>query len=112
MSVDFSSYKKSSFGPAFSFLEKEQREALAVYYAFCRLMDDIADEPDFPEPQKELIFWKEEIVRVFQGKPTTQLGRDIQKISQKYEMPCDRFLLLIEGMEADLQGRNIRIGKS
>ena len=108
MSVDSSSYKKSSFGPAFSFLEKEQREALAVYYAFCRLMDDIADEPDFPEPQKELIFWKEEIVRVFQGKPTTQLGRDIQKISQKYEMPCDRFLLLIEGMEADLQGRKYK----
>lgn len=34
MKADISSYKKSSFGPAFAFLSKEQREALAVYYAF------------------------------------------------------------------------------
>lgn len=108
MKADISSYKKSSFGPAFAFLSKEQREALAVYYAFCRLMDDIADEPDCPNPQKELAFWREEIERTFHAEPTTPLGRDIRKISKKYDMSADRFLLLIEGMEADLQGRRYK----
>ncbi len=105
MKADTSSYKKSSFGPAFLFLNKKQRSALAVYYAFCRLMDDIADEPTVSNPQEELNFWKEEIIRVFNGKPTTDLGRDIAQISKDFDMPADRFLLLIEGMEADLQGK-------
>ncbi len=105
MKADISSYKKSSFGPAFLFLSKRRREALAVYYAFCRLMDDIADEPTVQDPQKELDFWREEIERAFAGRAGTALGRDIQKISQEFDMPQDRFLLLIEGMEADLQGK-------
>lgn len=105
MKADVGSYKKSSFGPAFLFLNKRQRSALAVYYAFCRLMDDIADEPTVSDPQKELDFWKEEVTRVFNAKPTTPLGKDMAKICQEFDMPADRFLLLIEGMEADLQGK-------
>ena len=105
MKADISSYKKSSFGPAFLFLSEKQRCALAVYYAFCRLMDDIADEPDIPNPQEELNFWQEEIQRVFSGSPTTDLGREIARISKDFDMPADRFLLLIEGMRADLQGK-------
>lgn len=105
MTPEHSSYKKSSFGPAFLFLEKDRREALAVYYAFCRLMDDIADEPDVQNPQEQLAFWQKEIENIFEGNPTTALGKDIQKVAEKYGMPADRFLLLIEGMQADLQGR-------
>ena len=105
MKADVCSYKKSSFGPAFLFLSKKQRRALAVYYAFCRLMDDIADEPDVQNPKEELNFWKEEINRVFLGHATTDLGRDIAQISKEFDMSADRFLLLIEGMEADLEGK-------
>ncbi|MBR3603715.1 MAG: squalene/phytoene synthase family protein [Elusimicrobiaceae bacterium] len=105
MKADISSYKKSSFGPAFLFLNKKQRSALAVYYAFCRLMDDIADEPNVENPIEELNFWQEEIERTFAGKATTDLGRDIARIVKDFQMPADRFLLLIEGMRADLQGK-------
>ncbi len=108
MRADGTSYKKSSFGPAFLFLDKKRREALAAYYAFCRLMDDIADEPDVPEPQKELRFWREEISRVYAGEARTELGRELRKITSSFGMPADRFLLLIEGMEADLQGRRYK----
>ena len=34
----------SSFLTAFIFLSKEKREALTALYAFCREVDDIADE--------------------------------------------------------------------
>lgn len=105
MKADANAYKKSSFGPAFLFLNKKQRQALAVYYAFCRLMDDIADEPDVPDPQAQLVFWREEIARVYAGNPQTPLGRALTRVVKDFDIPSDRFLLLIEGMEADLQGR-------
>ena len=104
MNADKNSYKKSSFGPAFLFLCKRRREALAVYYAFCRLMDDIADEPDVKDRLAELALWREEITRAFNGeaKPRWQRHR---RMAPQYGMTQDRFLLLIEGMEADVQGR-------
>ena len=114
MKADANAYKKSSFGPAFLFLNKKQRQALAVYYAFCRLMDDIADEPDVPDPQAQLFFWREEIARVYAGNPQTPLGRALTRVVKDFDIPSDRFLLLIKGMEADLQGRRYgqRCGRS
>ena len=105
MAANKNSYKKSSFGPAFFFLEKPRREALADYYEFCRLMDDIADEPDVKDPEQQLAFWREETARVYEGTPTTDLGRRLQKDARTFGILPDRFLLLIEGMQADLTGR-------
>ena len=106
MIPDSSAYKKSSFGPAFLFLGSKQRKALAGYYAFCRLMDDIADELTVQNPQQELDFWHEEIDRVFKKQATTALGEQLQDIVTQFNMTPDRFLWLIEGMQADLRGRS------
>ena len=97
------SYKKSSFGPAFFFLSESRREALASYYEFCRLMDDIADEPTVKEPLKELDFWQEEVNRIFNATPQTTLGKHLAHTINRFGLTPDRFLLLIEGMRADLQ---------
>lgn len=105
MAANNRSYKKSSFGPAFLFLSKRRREALADYYEFCRLMDDIADEPDVPAPEKELDFWQAEIGRVYQGAPQTDLGKRLLAHVREFDIPQDRFLMLIDGMRADLCGR-------
>lgn len=99
------SYKKSSFGPAFLFLPKRRRTALANYYEFCRLMDDIVDEPTVAEPEKALDFWQEEIARVFEDKAQTPLSKQLALDVREFNLQKDRFLLLIEGMRADLQGR-------
>ena len=105
MTPPYTAYKKSSFGPAFLFLDKKRRQALAVYYAFCRLMDDIADEPGVEDRLAQLAFWREEIGRVFEKKATTDLGREIEKIVTLFNMGPNRFLQLIDGMEADVRGR-------
>ena len=101
------SYKQSSFGPAFFFLGKRQKQALADYYAFCRLMDDIADEP-CENPQQELNDWGQEIARIYKGEPTTNLGKLLVDDIKDFEIPQDRFLLLIEGMRADLEGKKYK----
>ncbi len=105
MNADKAAYKKSSFGPAFLFLDKRRRAALAAYYAFCRLMDDIADEPDVDDRLGELALWQQEVRHVFAGRPQTPLGKDLQKTAEDFGLKEDRFLLLIEGMQADVKGR-------
>ncbi len=99
------SYKKSSFGPAFFFVGPRRRAALAAYYEFCRLMDDIADEPRDTDPIKELDFWQAEIERIFNGSAQTSLGKRLSEVVKEFKLSPERFLLLIEGMRADLQGR-------
>lgn len=105
MPADKNAYKKSSFGPAFFFLSKRRRAALANYYEFCRRMDDIADESDVPEPSKELDVWQEEISRVYAQTPQTDLGKRLLADVTEFDIPPDRFTLLIEGMRDDLRGR-------
>lgn len=100
------SYKKSSFGPAFFFVGARRRAALAAYYEFCRLMDDIADEPTVKNPTQALDFWQAEISRVFTNTPQTELGKQLVHVVRDFNMPPDRFLLLIEGMRADLQAKS------
>lgn len=106
MTADNRSYKKSSFGPAFFFLGKRRREALADYYEFCRRMDDIADEPDVKDPEAQLDAWAAEMNRVYEADPQTDLGKRLAKDVKTFGLSKDRFLLLIEGMRADLQGRS------
>ncbi len=105
MTANNRSYKKSSFGPAFLFLSKRRREALADYYEFCRRMDDIADEPDVQNPAGELDFWAAEIARLYAGAPETDLGKRLLPHVREFGITEDRFLMLIDGMRADLRGQ-------
>ena len=100
------SYKKSSFGPAFLFLSKKRRQALADYYEFCRLADDIADEKNRPNPKKELDELAQEIKRIYNAQePVTSLGRQLAATINAFGLEENRFLLLLEGMRADLEGK-------
>ena len=68
-------------------------------------MDDLADEPGVKDPEKELSFWQEEITRAFAGRAQTDPGKELFEMAQTFGLEPDRFLLLIEGMRADVQGR-------
>ncbi len=95
-------YKKSSFGPAFFFLTRRQRRALAHYYAFCRQADDIADEPGRANPQAELNALAQEIEFIYIDAPKTLWGQELLEDIRQFNIPKDRFTLLLEGMRADL----------
>lgn len=98
-------YKKSTFGPAFCFIPRRQRRALANYYAFCRLADDIADEPS-EHPQQDLQELVQEIRFVFIGAPRTEWGKQLLEDMRRFHIPQECFSLLLEGMQADLQKKN------
>ena len=94
-------YKKSNFGAAFFFLSKEQKEALGIIYAFCRLADDIVDDTPQTAPA-QLAELTAELEQVFNGAPKTELGKDLQKVIKKFPIPQQYFYDLIEGVKSDL----------
>ena len=96
-----SNYKKSNFGVAFFFLSKEQKEALGIIYAFCRLADDIVDDTPQTAPS-QLTDLSAELEQVYSGTPKTELGKDLQSVIKKYPIPQKYFFDLIEGVKSDL----------
>lgn len=95
------SYKKSNFGAAFFFLSKEQKEALGIIYAFCRLSDDIVDDTPQTAPA-QLADLATELKQVFDGTPKTELGKDLHNVIKKFPIPQKYFFDLIDGVKSDL----------
>lgn len=96
---------KTSFAPGMRILPKDRRNGMFAIYAFCREIDDIADEEGTSdEKMAALAEWRAEIDRVFEGAPTSLTGRALLKPVRQYNLSKDEFILLIEGMEMDALG--------
>src|SRR5580693_2253201 len=65
----------SNFYYAFMLLPAERRRALHAVYAFCRFIDDIADDQSAGDATTLLIRWREELERVYGGAPTRAISR-------------------------------------
>ncbi len=95
----------TSFFWAMRLLEREKREGMYAIYAFCRDIDDIADEEGAPaEKRAALDAWRGEIEALYQGQPTRAISRALLAANERYDMPKKAFLDLIDGMEMDANG--------
>lgn len=96
---------KTSFGPGMRILSKARREGMYAVYAFCREVDDIADEGGALEEKRAgLAEWRTEIDRLFDGTPQTPTGVALLEPVRRFNLPREEFLLVIEGMEMDAEG--------
>jgi 15-cis-phytoene synthase len=93
---------RSSFYYAFILLPPERRRALHAVYAFCRFIDDIADDESIREPALLLKRWREELDRVYAGTPTRALSRALADSARRFKIPRDLFEEIINGVEMDL----------
>jgi 15-cis-phytoene synthase len=93
---------RSSFYYAFILLPTERRRALHAVYAFCRFIDDIADDETIREPALLLKRWREELDRVYSGAPTRALSRALADSARRFKIPRDLFEEIINGVEMDL----------
>ncbi len=78
---------------------------MTALYAFCRCVDDIADEDQSPVEARrnELSQWREDIGRACAGKePEIQVNRELTPYISKYQLPLELFEDLIRGVEMDL----------
>jgi phytoene synthase len=95
----------SNLALAFALLPAEKRDGMAALYAFCREVDDVADEDAVPEGQRRerLQQWREDIrLACNGGKPRFPVNQELQAAIQRFAMPFDLFDELIRGCEMDL----------
>jgi phytoene synthase len=93
----------SSFYYSFRFLPAEKRRALTALYAFCREVDDIADEcPDPQVAHVKLTWWRGEIAATYAGSPQHPVGKALLPAIRAYALPQEQFVEIIDGMEMDL----------
>ena len=58
----------SSFLDGFRFLSPERRDAMTVLYAFCRELDDVADDCSDPAVARTtLAWWRQDLAKAFQA---------------------------------------------
>jgi phytoene synthase len=92
----------SSFYYSFLFLPPEQRRAITALYAFCREVDDIADEcSDISLAQVKLAWWRREIATVHGGRPQHPVAQALAEASKTFSLPQDKLQEIMDGMEMD-----------
>ena len=92
----------TSFFWAMRLLEPARRDAMFAIYAFCREVDDIADEGGTAEAKRQgLAEWRREIDRLYAGAPTRPTTRALLRPVAAYGLLREDFLAVIDGMEMD-----------
>src|ERR1700755_1085026 len=95
----------SSFTPAFILLPREKRDAMSALYAFCRAVDDVADEDSIPTEKRrqQLAAWRDDSrLACDGGRPEFILNQEFQPVIQQFKLPFALFDELIKGCEMDL----------
>jgi phytoene synthase len=97
---------KSNLALAFIALGRERRQDITVFYAFCRVIDDIADSTELSSPEKarDLTAWRGWLHAGTADEPA--LARDVRAVLAKYPLTPGMLEEIIDGVEMDL--RNVR----
>ena len=95
----------SNLALAFIALDREKKEAMSVLYAFCREVDDVADEDSRPVEERRVALaeWREDVRCACNGgDPQMVVNRELRPVAEKYRLPFELFDELIRGVETDL----------
>ena len=95
----------SNLALAFVMLPREKRDAMSALYAFCREVDDVADEDALQVEQRRagLTAWRADIRRACDGgHPEFAVNQELQPIIARYRLRFELFDELIKGCEMDL----------
>lgn len=98
----------SSFAAAFWMFPVPKRRAIHAVYAFCRLADDIADEPSVRGDRGQLLErWRDELRSACRGKAVSPVGVALGDAMVRFRLPEELFLELLRGIESDLTGEPV-----
>ena len=95
----------SNLALAFVLLPRHKREGMAALYAFCREVDDVADEELAPVEQRRarLAAWREDIrLACEQSAPSLPVNQELKPVIARYRLPFALFDELLRGVEMDL----------
>jgi 15-cis-phytoene synthase len=93
---------KSNLALAFVSLGRERRQDITIFYAFCRVIDDIADDVDLvaEEKKRRLAKWREWLRSPTPGEPA--LALDLRSLIDKYSLSPGMLEEIVAGVEMDL----------
>jgi phytoene synthase len=93
----------SSFYYAFLFLTPPRRAAITAFYAFCREVDDVADDvADAGVAATKLAWWRSEVGAAFSGNPSHPAMRALMPRVADYRIEPRHLLAVIDGCQMDL----------
>jgi phytoene synthase len=112
----------SSFYYSFRFLPQDKRRAITALYAFCREVDDVVDDCSDPNVARTTLnWWRGEVAAIYGGSPQHPQGvhrgvpgdsaptlpqhpvcRALVPLVQRFNLPQEHLLEIIDGMEMDL----------
>ena len=95
----------SNLALAFVLLPKTQRAGMAALYAFCREVDDVADDESRPAEERRLRLaeWREDVARACaQGQPKFGVNRELMPVIARCGLKFELFDELLRGVEMDL----------
>ncbi len=95
----------SNLALAFVLLPKAKRADMTALYAFCREVDDAADEETVPVEKRRLHLeaWRADLARACQGgRPEFRVNQELQPVIAAHRLPFELFDELIRGVEMDL----------
>ena len=93
---------KSNLALAFISLGRERRRDITTFYAFCRVIDDIADDVGLSVEQKrrQLNQWRDWLRRPRPNE--SSFAADVAKLMEKYALAPEMLEEIIAGVEMDL----------
>ena len=95
----------SNLALAFVLLPKAKRQGMSALYAFCRQIDDVADEESTPVEQRraQLAAWRDDVRRACGSDvPQFPVNRELQPVVRQYNLQFEHFDALLQGVEMDL----------
>ncbi|HEX4119897.1 MAG TPA: presqualene diphosphate synthase HpnD [Verrucomicrobiae bacterium] len=95
----------SNLAQAFVLLPKPKRHAMSALYAFCREVDDVADDESRPleDRRADLGAWRKDVrLACDGGSPQFAVNRELQPVIAQYHLPYGYFDELVQGVEMDL----------
>src|SRR6266852_4703241 len=100
--VKITRQSKSNLALAFISLGRERRRDITIFYAFCRVIDDIADSSELNVAAKRLRVaeWRNMLRAAAPGEPP--LARNVRALIDKYSLSPDTLEEIITGVEMDL----------
>jgi len=93
---------KSNLAFALSTLAPQRRRDMTTFYAFCRVVDDIADDSDLPVDERRAMLneWKHGLQRGFVS--PDELQAEVSELPARYSIRREWLCEIIDGVASDL----------